>query len=172
MLAIDGGVSFTAHDMSDPVDRRYLRLSNKLRELGTSFEALSKATAPHIGLNKTDMQALDLVVRNEGLTAGQLAERLCITTAAMTAVLDRLERSHLAVRSEDVEDRRRVVVHPTNRARRGCELLTELQADLFAILARYTDDQLSAVESFMDDIALGMSKRTAQLREASKDSAL
>jgi DNA-binding MarR family transcriptional regulator len=142
-----------------------MELSYKLRELGSAFEALSKATAPHIGLNKTDMQALDLVVRTGGLTAGQLAERLCVTTAAMTAVLDRLERSHLAIRVEDSEDRRRVVVRPTARARRGCGLLVSFQSDLFAILARYSESELAALEDFMDAVALGMSKRTAELRE-------
>ena len=64
------------------------------------------------------MRALDIINMPQGLTAGQLASRLKLTTAAITGVLDRLERAGHARRTHDQEDRRRVVVQPTPEAKR------------------------------------------------------
>src|SRR5262249_40439618 len=79
-----------------------------LRELAASLDALTNAASPHAGLNRTDMRALDIINMQQGLTAGQLAGRLKLTTGAITGVLDRLERGGHARRTHDKEDRRRV----------------------------------------------------------------
>jgi len=44
------------------------------------------------------------------LTPGQLAERLCLTSGAVTALLDRLERLGWAKREPHPHDRRSVIV--------------------------------------------------------------
>jgi DNA-binding MarR family transcriptional regulator len=47
------------------------------------------------------------------MTAGRLAELSGLTTAAVTSVLDRLERAGYARRVRDQEDRRQVIVEVT-----------------------------------------------------------
>jgi DNA-binding MarR family transcriptional regulator len=151
--------------MGGEVTKRYLELSYKLRDLGTSLEALRNAAAPHLGLNRTDLRALDLIVRAEGLTAGQLAERLGVTTGAITAVLDRLEHSGHALRRADAEDRRRVMVWPTERARReGDTLFVGLRAELFKILSSYSEHELTVLEEFLEQASRTMAERAAELR--------
>jgi DNA-binding MarR family transcriptional regulator len=149
----------------DELGERYLELSYKLDELGTSIEAMRNAAAPHVGLNKTDLRALAFIVRSAGLTAGQLAERLSVTTGAITGVLDRLERSGHAVRSSDEEDRRRVVVWPTEKGRReeGAMFLG-LRSDIFRILSCYSERDLATVEDFIDRALDVMVRRAAELR--------
>ncbi|WP_231571035.1 MarR family winged helix-turn-helix transcriptional regulator [Gordoniibacillus kamchatkensis] len=44
------------------------------------------------------------------MTAGQLAQRLNLTTGAVTNVIDRLEKQHFAKREPDPKDRRKVIV--------------------------------------------------------------
>ena len=51
------------------------------------------------------------------LTAGELARLAGLTTGAVTAVLDRLEKKGFVRRSHDAEDRRRILVEVTDRAR-------------------------------------------------------
>ena len=44
------------------------------------------------------------------MTAGRLAQRLSLTTGAVTNVIDRLQRRGFVARAPDPEDRRKVIV--------------------------------------------------------------
>jgi DNA-binding MarR family transcriptional regulator len=78
------------------------------RQAGAAVR-LSIAIAHQLGLALADVQCMGLLT--EGPSApSHLAERLGLTTGAMTKVLDRLERSGYVSRSADPSDRRRVVI--------------------------------------------------------------
>jgi len=135
-----------------------------LRELAASLDALTNAASPHAGLNRTDMRALDIINMQQGLTAGQLAGRLKLTTGAITGVLDRLERGGHARRTHDVEDRRRVVVQPTPEARRfGSVLFRQLDRDLDELMSAYSPDQRSLVEEFLRTVTERVIQRAEEL---------
>jgi DNA-binding MarR family transcriptional regulator len=137
----------------------------KLRDFGTAFEALRNAAAPHVGLNRTDLRALDLIVRTRGLTAGELSRRLEVTTGAITAVLDRLEKSGHAMRRDDEHDRRRVVIWPTEKAEReGNAIFARLRLDMLEILRTYSDHDVEVIVDFMAASAAAMFDQAADLR--------
>ena len=77
------------------------RLDHLLRRVSAQSVLLSDAVADHVGLNSTDLECLDLLFLAGPTTAGQLAEHTGLTTGAMTAVIDRLERATLVRRSHD-----------------------------------------------------------------------
>ncbi|MBA2518706.1 MAG: MarR family transcriptional regulator, partial [Chloroflexia bacterium] len=56
----------------------------------------SQAIADQVGLNPTDLEALEVLLRQGPLTAGKLAEITGLTTGAITGVVDRLERKGYA----------------------------------------------------------------------------
>jgi DNA-binding MarR family transcriptional regulator len=145
-----------------------------LRELAASVEAFTNALSPRGRLNRTDLRALDIITLREGLTAGQLADQLKLTTGAVTGVLDRLERAGCARRVQDLEDRRRVVVQPTAEARRlGCALLAGLRRDLEAILASHTEREQELIENFLRAVIHALQLRTDELgRERPRRQAL
>jgi hypothetical protein len=64
--------------------------------------------ADRLGLNPTDHKCVDFLLMNGPLTAGELATLTALTTGAITAALDRLERAGFAKREDDPDDRRRV----------------------------------------------------------------
>src|SRR5260370_27482734 len=66
--------------------------------------------AEQTGLNLTDLQCLGLLQLHGPMIAGALARSTGLTTSAITAVIDRLERSGYASRQHDTADRRRVLV--------------------------------------------------------------
>jgi DNA-binding MarR family transcriptional regulator len=69
------------------------------------------------GLSAAGRQVLAVVEgAGEPLPASTIAERLLVTTATMTSVLDTLERRGLIVRLPDPTDRRRVLVDITDEA--------------------------------------------------------
>jgi DNA-binding MarR family transcriptional regulator len=135
-----------------------------LRELAASLDALTNAASPHAGLNRTDMRALDIINMQQGLTAGQLASRLKLTTGAITGVLDRLERAGHARRTHDQEDRRRVVVQPTAEARRfGSVVFRQLGDELDQLLNEYSEHDRDLVETFLRSVTTLVAQRADEL---------
>jgi DNA-binding MarR family transcriptional regulator len=152
--------------MGEEEPRRFRVTVDLLRELAANFDALNNAASPHSGLNRTDMRALDIISMQESLTAGQLAARLKLTTGAITGVLDRLERAGRAVRTHDAEDRRRVVVQPTQEAKReGYFVVLDLADDLDTLLADYSDKEREVIDTFLRDLNRAISRRADQLAQ-------
>lgn len=138
-----------------------------LRELAASLDALTNAASPHAGLNRTDIRALDIINMQEGLTAGQLAARLKLTTGAITGVLDRLERAGHARRTHDQDDRRRVMVQPTPEARQyGSVVFGEVSTDLDDLLTRYSERERELIDNFLRSINEIVSQRADELSDS------
>ena len=82
------------------------------------FLALANRTLARHDLSATARQVLAVLEGAGGpLPAGEVAARVLVTTASMTAVLDTLERRGLLRRTPDPADRRRVLVDITGAGR-------------------------------------------------------
>lgn len=112
---------------------------------------LNIAVANQLGLGHTDLQCIGLLVSGPAAPT-RLAERLGLTTGAMTKVLDRLERSGYLHRSADPADRRRIVVtvSPERLAELG-RYYAPIGEAFTRRFAAYTDDELRTVLRFMRD---------------------
>src|SRR5919197_439372 len=84
-----------------------------LRRNQVLTQMLDEAAASHLGINSTDGRALDVIDQHGRITAGELARELRLSTGAVTALLDRLERAGYARRVPDEGDRRRVLIEVT-----------------------------------------------------------
>ena len=85
------------------------------RAYQTSNDNFDQAIADNVGMNRTDMRCLDLIDQAGGMTAGELARAAGLTSGAVTAVVDRLEKAGMAKRVADPADRRRVRIEVTPR---------------------------------------------------------
>lgn len=82
-----------------------------LGEVASTESALfHQVAAAHYGLGITDMKALGALVQEGPMTAGQIANRLSLTSGAVTNLIDRLERRNFVQRGPDPHDRRKVIV--------------------------------------------------------------
>lgn len=112
-------------------------------------DALDEAVANRFGINRTDLRHLDLLLDGP-LSAGQLSERSGLSPAAMTTLIDRLERKGYVRRVRDVADRRRVFVELTDDAKKAAwEAYGPLAQDAQALLREFTTDQLTAMRDFL-----------------------
>lgn len=132
-------------------------LHEMLRKVSAQSVLISDTVAARVGLNSTDLECLDLLYLAGPTTAGKLAAHSGLTTGAMTAVLDRLERRGFARRRRDPHDRRRVVVEALPRS---VALIEPFYAPLAArseqLNARYTDEQLATIVDYMtQSLAIG-----------------
>lgn len=116
-----------------------------LRESASRSLMLHQTIAGRFGLNPTDIKCLDLARDEPSLTAGRLAELTGMSTSAITAVLDRLERRGFVERRRDPADRRKVIVVATGEhIRRTTEIFARLAEATATILDDYDEEQLAA----------------------------
>jgi DNA-binding MarR family transcriptional regulator len=126
------------------------RLGDEIRAGQRATDKIDELVTELLGVNRTDARCLDILDQHGRMTAGQLASASGLTTGAVTAVVDRLERSGYARRVADPEDRRRVLVELTEKAR---ELSWELMGRPLMeasqpIIARYSDEELELLLEF------------------------
>jgi DNA-binding MarR family transcriptional regulator len=142
----EGTVSKPSHARTELLRQ----LEATLRTVGAQSVLLSGAVARLVGLNSTDLECLDLLDLAGTTTAGHLAKHAGLTTGAMTAVIDRLERAGFVRRLPDPEDRRCVRVEALPRSiRRIGELYRRLSEATAQLNERYDDRQLAVVVDYL-----------------------
>jgi DNA-binding MarR family transcriptional regulator len=110
---------------------------------------VDEAAAEAIGVNRTDSKCIDILEQHGRMSAGELARQSGLTTGAVTAVIDRLERLEYVRRVADPADRRRVLVELTPRLQRMIEALMGPLGDAgFPLIDRYSDEQLELLIEF------------------------
>lgn len=125
-------------------------LMEQFRVSGIQDNAFDDATAELLGVNRTDLNCIDIIDRHGGLTAGELAAESGLSTGAVTAVIDRLERAGYARRVRDDEDRRKVKVEVTPKLRKGAlEVYGPMMEEWQAVMNRATTEQLRLMVHFM-----------------------
>ena len=136
--------------MSNRKRKLFDELLDEIRQSQNATDRFDQAVADALGLNRTDMRCLDVVDREGPVPAGRLAEATGLTTAAITTVLDRLERAGYARRVRDPNDRRRVLVELTPAARRAAGSFYEPHAALAdSLYDRYTQEEIELLLEFV-----------------------
>jgi DNA-binding MarR family transcriptional regulator len=126
------------------------KLGHEVRAGQRATDAVDEAASAVMGINRTDGKFLDILDQYGRMSAGDLARHSGLTTGAVTAVIDRLERADYVQRVDDPGDRRRVLVDVTDRTRRlTWELMGKPLSEMAGpVLERYTDEELELLIGF------------------------
>jgi DNA-binding MarR family transcriptional regulator len=112
-------------------------------------------------LNSADRRALSLISQGPQ-TASAIAKETALTPAAVTALIDRLEKRKLVQRRADASDRRKVLVEATDKARvliagsygpiarAGAELLGRYSTRELIVISRFLDEALALQKQMTD----------------------
>ncbi|MEU2185006.1 MarR family winged helix-turn-helix transcriptional regulator [Streptomyces thermolilacinus] len=132
-----------------PVDLQAFAV--QLRRMNGEVNRLVHAFAASQGLHPTDVQALAAVLdADEPMTPGRLREHLGLTSGAVTACVDRLERAGHIRRSRESSDRRVVHLHYEPGARATARAFFRPLADASeAATARFTPEELDVALRFL-----------------------
>ena len=154
----------------DSKDELISQLIYEARAHEAANRAFDAAAFDKLGLNHTDGRCMDIIENEGGLTAGRLAELSGLTTPAVTAVLDRLERAGYARRVRDEQDRRRVIVELTPEfGKRAMKIWAPLGEDARAAFREMTMAQLqSAIAVFRSGRELN-ERHLARIRDLDLD---
>jgi DNA-binding MarR family transcriptional regulator len=145
------------------------QLAFEVRAAQTAVDEMDDAATRALGINRTDGRCLDIIDREGPLTAGQLAERAGLTTAAVTTVLDRLEQAGYARRTRDEGDRRRVLVEVTPLMRERAAAIWGPFTNFRTELSKYTAKELELLLEFHRRAREYNQRRAAEVREMSFD---
>jgi DNA-binding transcriptional ArsR family regulator len=160
-----------ARDAAAGAERRQLEgeFLLALRRAGSVMQLLGQMSAERIGINATDLNCLNIVALTGHLTAGELAAQTGLTTASITAVLDRLEEGGFVRRVRDPGDRRRVMVELS--AGPGLSKVGSTFGPVVnawrAAAAGYSDDELRLLLAFQGQLEEIIRDQLARLRSPS-----
>jgi DNA-binding MarR family transcriptional regulator len=131
---------------SDPIAQR-------LKAIAMLTRAIGKKIGEALGVNVTDMAALEHLFKEGPVTPSQLAGYLKVSTAAATQIVDRLERAgHVSRRRMD-DDRRKIFVVPTEASiARAFEQFAPVINAMDEAIARLSQDERKVVEDFLDQV--------------------
>lgn len=127
------------------------QLISLFRYVSANSVMFSQVVASKVGLHSTDNECLDFLILNGPATAGQLSEITGLTTGAVTAMIDRLEKAGFVHREHDKADRRRIIVVP-NEAKIYSEILPHtmpMGVAVEAVCAEFSEEALEIVLKFI-----------------------
>ncbi len=148
---MEAGLKHFAEPGASPERQRlYLELGGEVRANQRATDVVDDLVCQLLGVNRTDARCLDILDEHGKMSAGDLAQASGLTSGAITAVIDRLERADYARRVPDPADRRRVLVEPTEKAfEASMQLMVMPMAELTRpIASRYTEEQLQLIIEF------------------------
>ena len=128
-----------------------------LRDLSENDESLAEllARANHLladsfqhqvkwhGLSATEWRVLAALSERDGLAMTELAEQVLFKQPTLTKAIDRMERAQLVQRRTPNEDRRRTLVHLSERGKRIAAPLLQRARQHAAIVNRALGDAAS-----------------------------
>ena len=124
-------------------------------------------------MNPTDLQCVAVLTSTGPITAGQLAEKMGLTTGAVTGVVNRLERAGYVRREPDPKDGRRVIIRPVlemlEQGGAGFFGSRSPEGDMDALLEPYSDSELELFLDFMGRANAATQAEIAELRAALAD---
>jgi DNA-binding MarR family transcriptional regulator len=111
---------------------------------------MHEAIARSVGLSGTDHKYLGLILKKKEMSAGEIAEITGLTTGAVTALIDRLEKRKLVKRKAEKTDRRKVMIIPNTQ--KVMKLLgpifNDLQNRTQELKNTFSDAEMNVIERY------------------------
>jgi len=137
-------------------DRPVRRVLGSLRSVTLAMQIYADGVGHDLGLHRSDLMAMNLMshaaARGSSMTPTQVAKSMSLSAAAVTALVDRLERVGHLVRHPDPADRRRVRLDVSQQAEdvsRG--MFRPMNEELVEVMGQYTQAELQLVGRVLDD---------------------
>ncbi len=136
-----------------------------LRSYQRSVDAFDEVVAKYLGVNRTDLRGLDVLLEQGEATPGYLADALGLTTGSITTMVDRLEKLGYVERRPDPSDRRRVAVRPTAKVSGlAGKIYGPLAESGGRLMAGYSKPQLEWLIRVLQEIQAEQETQTARVR--------
>jgi DNA-binding MarR family transcriptional regulator len=135
-----------------------------LAQVGEAFLALVDKALRHHNLSRAGREALAVIEgAGQPLSPTAIAQRLIVTTASVTSLLDTLERRGFVVRLPDPRDRRKLLVELTQDGRAIVEaFLPQVVALQTAVMAPLSEPQRHQLVKLLSTVRAGLAAVDAE----------
>jgi DNA-binding MarR family transcriptional regulator len=128
------------------------------RLLRRSFDERARG----IGVTRPQWRVLSVLLRNEGINQGGLADLLEVEPITLCRMVDRLQEAALVERRPDPADRRAWRLFLTEKARAMLDQLRPLAADMYGeALEGLSAEAQAAMLAALDRVRQNLSRQTA-----------
>ena len=125
-------------------------LADLVREHSSAVMRYAAATAKRMGLEVSELSALEHLQAAGPMTLGRLGERLSMSPGAVTALVDRLERKGYVERVPNPKDRRSALVRETEAGlEESLEHLWPYIEEMRGIEERFSEEERAIVARFL-----------------------
>jgi DNA-binding MarR family transcriptional regulator len=139
-------------------------LLKALRRFGLEDDRLDALAARHFGVPPAEFKAMDHLLEAGELTPGELSDRLALTSGAVTALVDRLERLGWVARAPHPSDRRSIVVRATPPKSEAEQVYAPFAAEVARAAAKLTAADRDAAVRFLEAAATAARAQADLLR--------
>jgi DNA-binding MarR family transcriptional regulator len=137
-----------------------------LRRFGLEDDRLDSLVARRLGAPPVEFKAMDHITEAGALTPSQLADRLALSSGAVTALLDRLERLGWVKREPHPSDRRSVMVRrATHLGSAAMHIYGPVAERLARVAAEMTPAEREAAIRFLEGAAAAAREQADELKE-------
>lgn len=125
-------------------------LADQVREHSSAVMGYAAATAKRMGLEVSELSALEHLQAAGPMTLGRLGERLSMSPGAVTALVDRVERKGYVERVPNPKDRRSALVRETEAGlEESLEHLWPYIEEMRGIEERFSEEERAIVARFL-----------------------
>ncbi len=125
-------------------------LANLVREHSSAVIRHAAATAKRMGLEASELSALEHLQAAGPMTLGRLGERLSMSPGALTALVDRLEKKGYVERLPNPKDRRSALVRETEAGLKdSLEHLWPYIEEMKGIEGRFSKEEREIISRFL-----------------------
>lgn len=125
-------------------------LANLVREHSSAVMRYVAATAKRMGLESSELSALEHLQAAGPMTLGRLGQRLSMSPGAVTALVDRLERRGYVERIPNPKDRRSALVRETEAGlEKSLEHLWPYIEEMRGIEGHFSEGERAVIARFL-----------------------
>lgn len=154
----------------DSDDRRGSRVMQSLRSYRSAEMAMRRRTQDAMAMGENELRVLRFLTRatasGRDATPADLARHLGLSTASITALLDRLERTGHVRRERHPTDRRKILVRGTEQTEDEMrDTLGDMHARMMRATRGMSDTEADIVTAFLDRMRCAVDGVCAATRE-------
>lgn len=138
--------------MDSPCDRAAAlqAISALIADLQSAYDDRDRAMAQHLGVGRTDLRCLDILVREGPASAAELAPRLHLTPGSMSTLVQRLEAARYVHRQDDPDHGRRKIIAVTEHLiKRIVPLVAHLANNGAQHLDPFSDAEVTTIHRYL-----------------------
>lgn len=128
-------------------------IASLVRGLGKRIVLYQQHVSEILNVYSHDFTTIDILRETGPITAGELAQKVGLSTGSVTSLIDRLEKRGYLIREKHPKDRRKVIIVPRYEEKKEVQnVFSELNKNMLNLSANYNEKELAIVKRFLNEV--------------------